>query len=154
MLVNTQLSALFLEDNDIGNLGLRSLLCGGGLNLQHLNLADNKLGPRGATFLGLALRRLTALTFLDLSYNDLGDLGASGLVKEHNLTRLVHLSLGGNHLTDDSATDIANSLSGSTTLKQLDIENNKLITQAGTQQLARLRAQCAVLGLNFHFPFQ
>lgn len=153
LLINTHLETLLLEDNNIRTLGLRALLCGGGLSLRELNLADNKLGSRGATYLGSMLCQLTALISLDLSYNDLGDLGASGITQNDNLIHLVHLSLGGNSLTDNAAADLVRSLRSSTSIRQLDLENNAFLAPDEAAVFSQLPPQCAVLGLNLHFPF-
>jgi len=72
---NTSLTTLDLHDNEIGDIGLKSIsnVLPQNSSLIELNLYDNSIGDEGATIMSQALKQNTSLTKLPLSDNSIED---------------------------------------------------------------------------------
>ena len=143
---DNRLESLLLGSNHITLSGLQFLFQGGGVWLRHLDLAFNNIGAEGGQFLGYALFWLTNITRLDISFNELGDVGVTGLSRYDSLSNLVHLSLDGNLISDVGASSLAQALWQSAALRQLDLARN-FIGEVGVGDLRRLNVGCYLGGL-------
>ena len=62
--------------------------------MTYLDLSDNKIGNLGATALAEGLKLNGAMTKLDLSWNQIGDTGATGLCEgPHRHAQMAQLKL-------------------------------------------------------------
>ena len=107
-------------------------------------VGSSVLGASPAAALAVQLRRLTALTFLNLSGNGLGAVGVHALAPAmSHLPRLAHLDLGHNKVDDDfnggdpvpSSAALASSFSHLTALTQLKLHRSG-IAATGAAALA------------------
>ena len=92
---------------DLGRLGLSSVpkeIVQLRSFLTELYIHENQIGPRGA----IQIAKLTDLTHLSISFNDIKDEGAIALAK--GLPKLISLRTGGNHISKNGAEVIASSL--------------------------------------------
>jgi len=93
-------------------------------NLVYLDVSDNNIGHRGAGKVVDASKRITSL---DLSRNDLGDTGAKTIADYlDGCQALVELKLRRNGIGDDGGEALSGVLMQVTTLRQLDVADNKL----------------------------
>jgi Ran GTPase-activating protein (RanGAP) involved in mRNA processing and transport len=93
-----------------------------------LHLADNAIGPDGATALADGLAHLNNLQRLNLDGNRIGDAGAralSALINAGN-SQLVSLELFKNGIGNAGADAIAEAFTFSSTLAHLDLQQNSI----------------------------
>ncbi|XP_078381247.1 NLR family CARD domain-containing protein 4-like [Oculina patagonica] len=99
----------------------------GNSSLTKLNLSGNDIGDVGAAGLAEALQNNKNLTELDLSYNYIGDHGATGLAAPlQKNTGLTGLSLFHNYIGDQGAVGLAEALKKNTSLTELDLSENNI----------------------------
>jgi Ran GTPase-activating protein (RanGAP) involved in mRNA processing and transport len=124
-----RIESLCLNGNQIGVRGALALAQGLCLNrsVKILDLSRNRLGPKGCHLLCEALREPTsAIKSLDLSYNEIQNLGArslSELLPSSAQSRLRELRLQGNKISGDGL-DILFKALCSADLKILDLSQN------------------------------
>jgi hypothetical protein len=95
--------------------------------LTSLNLRFDNIGDAGATAIAAALQVNTVLTSLDLYYNNIGDAGATAIAAALQVnTALTTLDLGGNTIGVAGATAIAAALQVNTALTTLDLGHNTI----------------------------
>ncbi|HSQ54623.1 MAG TPA: TIGR02996 domain-containing protein [Gemmata sp.] len=106
--------------------------------LRKLNLRSCRIGDVGLAIVAGSdgTDFFPALTYLDLSWNDLTDLGVETLVQSPLWPRLKELVLGGNLLTDQSAEVLA-SAAGSSRLVHLNLRSTAIGWQGHTTLLSR-----------------
>ncbi|XP_035889096.1 NACHT, LRR and PYD domains-containing protein 1-like [Phyllostomus discolor] len=125
------LTELDLQLNDLGDLGMKQLCKKLGqptCHLRLLRLADCGLTAKGCQDLACGLSTNMNLTELDLSFNELLDIGAQHLfrklrVSTCKLQRLLLIRCG---LTSGCCQDLASMLSDSPSLTELDLRKNNL----------------------------
>jgi Leucine-rich repeat (LRR) protein len=105
-------------------------MCVSDNSLQLLNLSYNNLGELGVKKLQSFLVKASYLSHLDLSHCAFGPGGAATLAQYFMCLPLASLSICGNHIEDDGITKIANNFKYLTTLETLDLAENK-ITDVG-----------------------
>ena len=126
---NTILTTLNLSYNKIGYKGAVWIGQGLGENttLTALNLSNNKIGNEGAVSIGQGLEKNTTLTTLDLSTNKIGDEGAVSIGQGLGKnTTLTTLNLSSNEIGNEGAVWIGQGLGENTTLTALNLSNNKI----------------------------
>ncbi len=99
----------------------------GNSSLTELNLSGNNIGDHGATGLAGALKKNTSLRELNLFGNNIGDVGAAGLAGalDEN-SSLTWLDLSANKIGDDGTTALARALQKTTSLTVLVLSHNKI----------------------------
>ncbi|XP_078358279.1 uncharacterized protein LOC144643036 [Oculina patagonica] len=96
-------------------------------SLTVLNLSKNNIGDIGATGLTEALQKNTSLTLLNLSKNNIGDVGATGLAEAlKDNTSLTFLDLSDNNIGDVGATGLAKALQDNTSLTRLALSGSNI----------------------------
>jgi len=133
----TKLERLNLGANNIGAIGAISLAEGlNGSNCQLLSLSCNNIGSNGAKCILEALQ-YTNIHYLCLESNNIGDSGLGTLQQNSNLS---FLDLSYNHIGQAGAKYIANLIQNSTKLRTLWLSNNKL-GPAGVRCIAKVLKQ-------------
>ena len=130
---NCTLEHLFINGNEIMDDGAVAICGCFKVNnkrlscIKLLHLAFNSLTSRSITAITTAIQE-GALTFLNLSANDLGDNGVYEISKalQVNLT-IKHLCLGGNNIGVTGALSLAVALCYNHTLEDLLLTNNKIL---------------------------
>ena len=124
------LEKLRLGGNGLGNDGmkyiagvLRHLQC---TSLTLLDLDRNDMGVVGLQTLITGLRCCSVLTDLDLGQNNIGPEGAAAIATLEPMTRLVYLRLMSNSIGTVGAQKLAQVLPQCTALQQLDIRDNDI----------------------------
>ena len=138
MKVNTTLTQLDLQHNNIGDAGAASLAEAMKVNttLTQLELWANNIGAAGAASLAEAMKVNTTLTRLYLPYNNFGAAGAASLAEAIKVnTTLTQLYLSSNSIGDAGAASLAEAMKVNTTLTQLHLLSNNM-GDAGTVSLA------------------
>jgi hypothetical protein len=127
---------LSVADNECSSEGagalgdaLKSVSSSGAMScLTHLNVAQNSIGPSGATALAQALRNNVALKVLNLDANRIGDGGAQAVAAALKVNAgLTHVVLGdlghmvgGNQIGKQGAQWLAEALTVNVTLTKYD----------------------------------
>ena len=162
---NTTLEEFYVGSNNLGFDGacMITSILKVNYKLRILNIADNQIGDNGLEILahidanfGGALvenetRGPTSLEQLDLSWNNIGDDGATTLasVLEKN-SKLSRIDLTGNQICDDGIIAMANSLAYNNTLSELIAGQNKWGTDgAFALTLAISKPTCHITSLVF-----
>lgn len=127
--------ALFLANVVKGNKQLEILH----INTQHnyLSQTDNRIAGQGMRVLALALRMNKNVHTLNLSQNNLGDVGAKHVAYMLQNCGIKHLNLDYNDIKADGVEKIADSLRDNRTLESLSLVDN-LAKDKGAQALARM----------------
>ncbi|CAF1561948.1 unnamed protein product [Didymodactylos carnosus] len=107
---NTTLETLELSGNRLSDKGIHSLtqiLAVNNSTLKKLYFGSNGITDRGALYIAQFLRNNRALTRLDLSFNEIGDIGVQRLARvlAHFNTTLIQLNLSWNKSVSDSSVD-------------------------------------------------
>ncbi|GCB75393.1 hypothetical protein scyTo_0018213, partial [Scyliorhinus torazame] len=138
---NQSLTDLNLSSNKLGDSGVK-LLCEAlrkpNCKIQKLRLSAVSLTPSCAEDLASTLRENKVLTFLNLSYNKLGDSGIKLLSTalrnpDCKIQRLQLCDIG---FSASSVQDLASALSTNRSLRELDLGHNKLC-DAGVKHLSK-----------------
>ncbi|XP_068756016.1 NLR family CARD domain-containing protein 3-like, partial [Montipora capricornis] len=109
-------------------------------SLTTLDLSYNSIGDEGATSLSQALAVNTSLTTLDLSRNSIGDEGATSLSQALAVnTSLTTLDLSCNSIGAEGATSLSQALAVNTSLTTLHLSHNS-IGDAGATSLSQALA--------------
>eukprot|EP01012_Entosiphon_sulcatum_P032605 TRINITY_DN41447_c0_g1_i1.p1 TRINITY_DN41447_c0_g1~~TRINITY_DN41447_c0_g1_i1.p1 ORF type:complete len:600 (-),score=97.31 TRINITY_DN41447_c0_g1_i1:4-1803(-) len=125
---NRTLTALDCGENDIGNEGAQAIshVLLQNDSLTRLNIRGNNVTPDGLRFLAKMLQTNQTLASLDLSDNNIGDEGAellaTALTSNRSLTQLT-LS---KRVEDAGAVALAMMLQANTTLRELDLRDNRI----------------------------
>eukprot|EP00759_Apiculatamorpha_spiralis_P007186 PhF_6_TR14241/c0_g1_i1/m.22849 len=122
----TQFTELNLTCYFLGFKGanlLSSCLLNAG-QLQSLYLKNNSLGPEGTKTIITGIAGLRNLTLLDLSGNDIGDLGAAALVEMSRGYELRSLFLAQNCITENGMLSISQYVASSSMLEVLHLQGN------------------------------
>ncbi|XP_072429061.1 NACHT, LRR and PYD domains-containing protein 3-like isoform X1 [Chiloscyllium punctatum] len=151
---NQSLRRLDLSCNIIGDLGMK-LLCASmkddGSKIEKLGLHWTGLTEGCCEDLTSVLRTSQSLTALELGYNNLGDLGVqqlSAALKDPKC-KLRTLGLYCNNLTSACCPDLADALTVSSTLTELNLSSNSLQDSGVTSLFAALRnPQCTIQEIN------
>ena len=100
--------------------------------LKELNISSNKISNNEMISICEALQmNITTLRILNVSHNNLSDIGTvigDCLIKNNSLQEL---NLSYNMISDDEVVSIGEALQANTTLQTLDISNNKKVTSDG-----------------------
>ena len=105
--------------------------------LQHLCMKRNNIGSGGVSALAKSFQHIPILQHLDLSYNDIGPSGASVLANSFQHTpALQHLDLSYNDIGPIGALALAKSFQHMPALQHLNLESNQ-IDSIGTSALAK-----------------
>ncbi|XP_053528541.1 NACHT, LRR and PYD domains-containing protein 1 isoform X4 [Artibeus jamaicensis] len=125
------LTELDLRQNNLGDLGMRLLCKGLGqptCQLRLLRLAECGLTAVGCQELAGGLSTNRSLTELDLSFNEILDIGARHLFQSLRVSasKLQHLLLIRCGLTSACCQDLASMLTDSPSLTELDLRQNNL----------------------------
>jgi len=125
---NTQLTELKLAGCGIGNAGVSQLAKVLPAQVQMLSLEHNCIGNSAAAELGMALQKPNRLLcILDLTSNQIGDVGVTALAKGLSSCKsLSELSLSSNCLDDCGTVQLCSALHGCSALKALDLSNNAI----------------------------
>ncbi|XP_067898042.1 NLR family CARD domain-containing protein 3-like isoform X2 [Heterodontus francisci] len=141
---NQSLRSLDLGCNNIGDLGMK-LLCTAikhdGCKIEKLRLHQTGLTEGCCEDLTSTLRTSQRLTTLELGYNNLGDVGVQRLstaLKDPNC-KLQTLGLYRNNLTSACCPDLADALTASSTLTELNLSSNNLQDSGLKSLFAALR---------------
>ena len=120
--------------------------------LTSLSLNENNIGEVGATQLADCLRVNTTLKSLNLNYNHVGNEGATQLADSLRVnSTLESLELHDNHIDVVGATQLAECLRVNATLTSLDLSANDIVAE-GTAQLAEcLRVNTTLTSLDLGF---
>lgn len=133
-----KIQTLQLNGNNIavkGSLVLAQGLCMN-KSLRILDLSRNSLGPKGAYLLCDALREKgVSVKSLDLSYNEVGNLGAKSIGRLVEQKSLLELRIQGNKISCEGMNILFDKLTSST-IKILDMSQN--IMQIGVLHQFRL----------------
>ena len=110
--------------------------------LTSLDLSWNEIGDKGATSMAAALEKNSTLTSLDLSENEIGHIGAASLAAalQKNST-LTSMSLRGNDIGDEGVASLAAALEKNYALEVLDCNLPGTIKEQVNQLLARNMAR-------------
>ena len=101
--------------------------------LLHLDLSYNKIGDEGATALAKALEGNTTLKKLILFSIQISDEGATALAEAmKGNTTMQTLYLSFNQISDKGATALAKAMKGNTTLQKLDLGSNQISDEGAT----------------------
>ena len=120
--------------------------------LTMLNLTFNSIGDQGATGLAEALKVNSTLTTLILNDNGIGHQGATGLAEalKGNLTLTV-LCLSDNGIGDQGATGLAEALKVNSTLTELYLNENGIGDQGATGLAEALKVNSTLTELNLAY---
>ncbi|XP_067850876.1 NLR family CARD domain-containing protein 3-like [Heptranchias perlo] len=147
---NQSLKSLDLGYNNIGDLGMK-LLCttikDDGCKIEKLGLHHTGLTEGCCEDLASTLRTSQRLTALELGYNNLGDVGVqrlSAALKDPNC-KLQTLGLYRNNLTSACCPDLADALTASSTLTELNLTSNSLQDSGAKSLFAALRNPCCTI---------
>ena len=124
--------------------------------LTYLNLSYNNIGDKGASLLGSAIKWNTVLVYLDISWNSIRVEGARVLAEGLKMnTRLREVNISWNGLLDNGIASMQDALSCNQTLKVLDISSN-CISNKGVASIAKfLRTnKCLEILKTGRNPFQ
>lgn len=105
--INISLKTLNLSNNNVSDMGVKSLSQINHSILRVLDLSSNEITDLGAQYLNEMLKTYQTLIFLGLSFNKIGDQGVqllSNTLARQN-TRLQELYLNGNQLISDKSID-------------------------------------------------
>jgi hypothetical protein len=114
------LDSLYLHYNRIGDTGFSAIGTSlRGRNMYNINFRKNVLGDKGILDLGLALRRMTRLTYINLSGNQIGNGGKilGKTFRDCKILREVYLQ--DNYMDDEAIVEILNGLAKWTEKKYL-----------------------------------
>ena len=140
------------EAKEEGAKSLSVLLKSKGSKLKSIILSGNKIKSEGAKHIGAALSCNPSLTHIDLSDNELGDVGANwigeALVVQNN--KLNRLGLAFNGITDNGMATLCMGLRCCSSLEAFDIGNN-MIQNAGCVLLCNELTNLSVTELNVAF---
>lgn len=104
----TCLETLDLENNRVGDVGVKALTKVSWPNLTHLSFFGwNGIKKSGLKSLSIALEKIPKLTTLDLTHNLVEQIGS--LTTSQYATNLKNLSIEGSHIGDIGAADLARS---------------------------------------------
>eukprot|EP01002_Notosolenus_urceolatus_P003979 NODE_204_length_2484_cov_82.404517_g157_i0.p1 GENE.NODE_204_length_2484_cov_82.404517_g157_i0~~NODE_204_length_2484_cov_82.404517_g157_i0.p1 ORF type:complete len:783 (+),score=238.50 NODE_204_length_2484_cov_82.404517_g157_i0:208-2349(+) len=125
--------------------------------LEYLGLSHGEVGPEAGQAIGDALSNNTTMTKIDLSHNELSDVGASAIClalgKEDDgspLPGLIHLDLTANKVGDDGGVQVANMLRTNTNLQTLLLKQNH-IKFAGEHMAQALRSNTTLRHMDVSF---
>jgi hypothetical protein len=127
--VHSPLVVLWLENNYIYPKGAEALaeVLSASPSLRYIYMAHNWIDNSGVTALSsIALRQLEVF---NLAYNEIGPVGARSMahhLRDEHSSTLRTLILESNHLGDEGAICIADSLKANTTLIFLDLRYNEI----------------------------
>lgn len=116
-----KLMSLSLDDNDIGDIGVKALSNGNLLFLRFLSLDGNKIGAEGIKFLANA--NFTNLDSLSLNNNKIDNEGAKFLAN-NTLTQLTSLNLSSNTINIEGISLLATG--NFSNLSSLELSNNNI----------------------------
>ena len=133
---NSALKNLYIQFNsirDIGVIALSSVLRHPNSKLEKLDISYNSIGDIGINALANALENNSTIKELDLSHNSIGDIGVIALssVLRHPNSKLEKLDIENNSIGDIGINALTHALLNNSMLKELTIEENPDITQAG-----------------------
>ena len=136
-----QLEVLNAKMNNIGPKGAASIatLIDKIDTLEQIQLNRNRISNDGAFHIARAIassKNRSCLRMLRLSYNSIGDAGASGLANAVRGSLLSSLQLSMNRITDVGAIALFNALPSMKSLKTLYLNGNPGITDLSTSVLA------------------
>ncbi|UJR07458.1 hypothetical protein I4U23_011747 [Adineta vaga] len=129
---NITLNTLSLNNNHVADMGAKCLsekISSSHSILQFLDLGSNDITDLGVKHVVEMLKRNQTLTFLSLSFNDIGNQGIQLLVNAILLKKsnLRELHLNGNRLIDDLSTDcLVQMIENNRPLKRFRIDNCNL----------------------------
>ena len=126
---NDNLIVLDLSKNLIQTTGIRTIFGATNMsyNLRQLNLSGNMLNDEVASVIAMLLLQIPLLEELDLSENSFKAIGAVTVFKAiQSCPRILKLNMSNNNITDEAGDDIANVLSTTTTLREVDLDCNML----------------------------
>ncbi|XP_051864843.1 NACHT, LRR and PYD domains-containing protein 3-like [Pristis pectinata] len=128
---NRSLTVLDLDSNELGDSGMKlvsAALRDPECKIQELRLGRNRLTYSGCEDLASALSTNRSLTELELSENNLGDLGVNlvSAALRNPECKIQKLWLGRTRLTDSGAKHLAAALSTNRSLTELELSGNKL----------------------------
>ncbi len=109
------------------------------LSLTHIDLSFNKIQNNNENNLANLLDQCPNLSFLNLSYNKIGD----NIEIQGQCTKLSHLDLRNNNISDVGAQRLANLLGQTSNMSYLDISINH-IGVAGVESLKKLGIKCLI----------
>lgn len=134
----TSLKKLHLPGNNIGKRGVLAIKNYLQDTSTVLDLHDNSLSTEAASVLSdMLVTDKTALRYLDLSGNTLGDEGCMALTALANNAKLEQLYLLDCDLSNKSCEIFARVLRKNRTLKRLNLYSNSNIDGAGVESIAR-----------------
>ncbi|CAE7640528.1 Nlrc5 [Symbiodinium sp. CCMP2456] len=143
----TQLQRLNLARNRIGDTGAEKLaetmLSSPRLlqSLIFLDLSGNEIGDLGLCSLAAALPSLSDIQSLELDCNFIGDQGACGLATALPRTGLRRLVLRGNEIGDGGAGELALVMPRCNSLQLLDLSENE-VSDVGAERFAAALPKC------------
>ena len=110
------------------------------LHISDLDLSWNDIGDSGATSLSQALAANSSLTYLDLSMNRIGCSGATSLSQAlATNSSLTSLNLNGNFIGNSGATSLSQALADNSSLTSLNLNGN-FIGDSGATSLSQALA--------------
>ena len=139
---NNQVERIHIAGCELSHEGIRLLTASltefDSLKEFELTGARIQHNPQQAGKLMQSLNGHSGLRKLDLSSTNVGKLGCSALVDDllsNPNINLRILNLGSNHLGDAEAVALSSGIAGNTTLKEINLSNNRGITEVGWQAL-------------------
>jgi len=140
MLQGSSLRELYLVENDLGDDGVAVLTQGilqGNTALRHLDLRSNGISATGALSLQGLLVNSEYLLGLNVSNNELGDLGSQALARGLSQTTCLvqKLDISSNQVDEEGARAMASMLRINKTLRELNISFN-FVGDEGTKLMA------------------
>ncbi|KAH8612570.1 putative Leucine Rich repeat [Trypanosoma vivax] len=153
---NITLSYLDLRLNTITASGARTLACDGLANncfLQSLSLSGNPIGSVGAEqiFRALTGSQGPVLTRLDLSSCELGSVGGTRIADLiTSSTTIEDVDLSDNQLDDDSAVALSRSLANGLSISALNLSSNKIGEWSASNLIDATQLNPRVMSLILH----
>lgn len=123
------------------------------VQLQVIDLPNERLSEDGALYLWLLMQYFTRLSLLRLMDNALGTTGLRYLISGFKTAnRIEILDLGMNHLVDDSMTVLAEGLALLPLLQQLKLNNNEIADHGASvlSEVLLTRRELVVLDMSFN----
>lgn len=141
-----------LDSNNIGDIGVQALANALNNNVQHLYLAKNQIGNKGAEALGDMLSSDNKLEQLHLDNNEIGDEGATKLAYGllHN-SSLWEIDLNGNKIGNKGANELATMLRSNNKLQTLGLRSNKIGDEGAEELVAALQSNTVLYSLQLQF---